>query len=88
MLNFEWCQMEVFLPGDCEEFLPDASHRVRGAGLGDPRSDAPGLSLRVNLSSLLEWRGGGLLRSSGGGKQFAVQKLEPTPHGQWEKFEA
>lgn len=65
MLNSWWCQVGAFLPGDRGELFTDASHRVRGAGLGGPRSDAPGLSPRVSLSSLLEWRGRGLLQRSG-----------------------
>lgn len=86
MLNFEWCQMGAFLPG--EELLPDLSHRVRRAGLGDAGFDVPGLSPRVSLSSLPEWRGGGLLWSSGGEKQLAIPELRPTPHCHWEKIEA
>lgn len=52
----------------------DASLHVREAGLGGPRSDAPGaVAAGVNLSSLQEWRGGGLLERSGG------RKVAPNP---------
>lgn len=87
MLNSEPYQIGAFLPGDCGELLPNASHLFRGAGVDDSGSD-PGLSPRVSLSSLPEWRGGGLLRRLGGEKQFAIPDIGPAPHSHWEKTEA
>lgn len=90
MLNSKWCQMGAIpSTGDCGELLPDASHRVRGAGLGGPKSDALRAVVAGEPLLLPGMEGRELLQQrSGGEKQFVIPVMRPTPHWPGEKIEA
>lgn len=72
-------------------FFQTPSRRVRGAGLGRPKSDAPGGYGGVAAGEPLllpGTEGRELPQRSGGEKQFVIPVLKPTPHWPGEKTEA